>query len=374
MLHAIGYATTSPRGKLKPYEFKRKTPQAHEVQIDVHYCGVCHSDVHQARNEWQNTNYPCMPGHEIIGVVGAVGPNVKKFKVGDTVGVGCMINSCKSCESCKEGLEQYCEKGATGTYNGNLREPQKHENTYGGYSNMIVVKEDFVLKIPKNLPAESVAPILCAGITTYSPLRHWKVGKGTKVGVIGLGGLGHMAIKLARAMGAEVTAITSSKDKMTDAKKLGAKQVILSSDSAAMKKAESSLDFMISTIPQPHDANQHIPLLKRDGVLTIVGCIAPLSKPLDISGMIMDRRVLATSLIGGVAETQEVLNFCSKHNILPDTQLIEISEVNKVFDELDNGEVDYRYVIDMSSLAGEHENKGLLETLGYTPRGKRKAH
>ena len=373
MVQAFGIATKSATGKLKPYDFKRRDPKDREVQISVQYCGVCHSDVHQARNEWNNTNYPCMPGHEIIGVVEKIGSKVKKFKVGQLVGVGCMIDSCKNCESCEEGLEQYCKKGATATYNGNFREPQKHENTFGGYSNKVIANEDFVLKIPKNLAPESAGPILCAGVTTYSPLRYWNVGPDHKVGILGLGGLGHMAIKLARAMGAEVTAITSHKSKSNDAKKIGAHHVLVSTDKAAMKRAESSLDFILSTLPQPHDANPHIALLKRDGVLTIVGCIAPLTKPLDLSNMVMDRRILATSLIGGIKETQEVLNFCSKHNILPDTKLIGVDEINDAFDELNKGEVDYRYVIDMDTLVGHAENKTFLEALGAT-EGKRKPH
>ncbi|MBC7753196.1 MAG: NAD(P)-dependent alcohol dehydrogenase [Moraxellaceae bacterium] len=365
MVQALGYATKSAKGKLKPLEFKRKDPAGNEVQISVKYCGVCHSDVHQARNEWSNTNYPCMPGHEIIGVVEKKGAKVKNLKVGELVGVGCMIKSCQNCESCKEGLEQYCTKGATATYNGNIREPKKSKNTFGGYSDKIVVSEDFVLKIPKKLAPESVAPILCAGVTTYSPLRYWKIGPGHKVAIVGFGGLGNMGVKIAKAMGAEVTVVTAHKEKMADAKKIG-NAAILSTDKKAMKKAASSFDFILSTIPQPHDANPFIALLKRDGVLTIVGCIAPLSKPLDLGPMIMDRRVLASSLIGSIAETQEVLDFCAKHNILPDTKLIEIDEINKAFDDLDKGEVNYRYVIDMSSLAGQHENKPLLKKIGIT--------
>ena len=373
MLQSIGYATESATGALKPFEFLRKNPTENEVQIAVQYCGICHSDVHQAKNEWKNTNYPCMPGHEVVGVVEKIGPKVKNFKVGEVVGVGCMINSCQKCEACLEGLEQYCEKGATATYNGNMRNPKDHENTYGGYSNQMVVRENFVLKIPKNLEPEAVAPILCAGVTTYSPLKKWNVGPKHKVGIIGYGGLGHMAIKIATAMGAEVTAITSNEDKVQDAKKI-AKHVLLSSDKDAMKKAEKSFDFMISTIPQPHDANPFIKLLKRDGVLTIVGCIAPLTKPLDLSEMIMDRRTLSTSLIGGISETQEVLNFCAKHDILPDTKLIGVDEINDAFKEIDKGEIDYRYVIDLSSLAGHAENKGILETIGFIPESKRKPH
>lgn len=366
MVRAVGYAAKSASSKLKPFEFFRKNIGAKEVQIDIKYCGVCHSDVHQARDEWGNTVFPCMPGHEIIGTVTKVGRSVKKFKAGDLVGVGCMVDSCRKCKSCQEGLEQYCEQGALATYNGNLREPKEHPEdlTYGGYSDKIVVSENFVLRIPKKLAPEAAGPILCAGVTTYSPLRFWKVGKGTKVGIVGIGGLGHMAIKIAKAMGAEVTAITHTKSKSADAKAMGAAHVLVSTDQKAMKAAESSLDLILSTIPQPHDVNPYTELLKRDGVLTIVGCIAPLTKPLDVSKMIMDRRILATSLIGGIAETQEVLDFCAKHGILPDTKLIAIDEVNEAFDALDKGEVDFRYVIDMSTLSGKHESKGLLKSMG----------
>jgi len=374
MIPALGYATKTSRGKLKPYEFTRHNPKPDEVLIAIRYCGVCHSDVHQARNEWQNTNYPCMPGHEIIGSVEKVGSKVTKFKEGDVVGVGCMIGSCKQCDACREGLEQLCARGATATYNGNMRNPQPKQNTFGGYSNKIVVHQDFVLSIPKNLEAEAVAPILCAGITTYSPLRQWKAGPGKKVGVIGIGGLGHVAIKLAKAMGAEVTAITGTKSKMADARRIGADHVIYSEDKKAMKNGEHSLDLILSTIPQAHDVNPYIELLKRDGVLTIVGCLVPLSEPLDMSKMVMDRRTLATSVIGGIAETQEVLEFCAQHNILPDTKLIGIDQINDAFDDLDHGDVDFRYVIDMSSLEGRHERKGLMQKIGYVPKAKKTSH
>lgn len=365
MVHAIGYAAKTSSSELKPYEFERRQPKANDVLIDIQYCGICHSDVHQARNEWKNTVYPCMPGHEIIGVVQAVGSSVTKFSEGDLVGVGCMVDSCHECTNCKEGLEQYCEKGFLATYNGNGREPSKENLTYGGYSNKIVVREDFVLRIPKNLAPEIAGPILCAGVTTYSPLKYWKVGPGTKVGVVGIGGLGNMAVKLAVAMGAEVTAITSHAAKEKDARNMGAKHVILSSDSEAMKKGEKSLDFILSTIPQPHDANPFFSLLKRDGTLTVVGCIAPLTKPIDLSQLIMDRRKMGTSLIGSIEETQEVLDFCAKHNIGPDTKLIGVEEINEAFNQVDKGEVDYRFVIDMSSIEGKEENRPILEKLGF---------
>ncbi|MBC7660708.1 MAG: NAD(P)-dependent alcohol dehydrogenase [Chitinophagaceae bacterium] len=368
MIQAIGYATKSAHAALKPYEFTRPDPKANEVQIKITHCGICHSDVHQARNEWNNTLYPCMPGHEIIGRVEKTGSAVKKFKTGDIVGVGCMVDSCKECPSCKEGLEQYCEseKGFLATYNGNQRMPSPENHTYGGYSNLIVVREDFVLTIPQNLDPAAAGPILCAGVTTYSPLRHWGVKSGHKVGIIGLGGLGHMAVKLAKAMGAEVSVITTSKEKREDALALGAKEVILSDDNADMKKHKSSFDFILSTIPQPHDVNPYAELLKRDGVITIVGCIAPLTKPLDMSKLLMDRRSLGTSLIGGIKETQEVLDFCSKHNIQPNTRLVSVDKINEAFDEIDAGKIDFRYVIDMATLAEKHEDKSILGKIGIT--------
>jgi uncharacterized zinc-type alcohol dehydrogenase-like protein len=366
MINAIGYAAKSSRDALKPYEFVRKDPAANEVQITISHCGICHSDVHQARNEWMNTVYPCMPGHEIVGTVAMIGSAVDKFKVGDLVGVGCIIDSCKECNSCLESLEQYCERGALATYNGNMQNPSKENNTFGGYSNTIVVREDFVLKIPENLDVASAGPILCAGVTTYSPLKYWKVGPEHKVGIIGLGGLGHMAVKIAVAMGAEVTVITTSKSKREDALSLGAKHTILSDSSDEMKKAEKSLDFILSTIPESHDVNPYLTLLKRDGVLTIVGCLAPLSKPIDMSPMLMGRKTLSTSLIGGIAETQEVLDFCSAHNISPNTKLIAVDQINEAFDEIDAGKVDYRYVIDMATLQGKHEDKSILGRLGLT--------
>ena len=326
------------------------------MEIDILFCGVCHSDIHQVKNEWKNTIYPCMPGHEIIGRVSKVGSTVTRFKIGDIAGVGCMIDSCHHCESCKQGLEQYCKEGFLATYNGNMRHPTEKNLTYGGYSSLIIVREDFVLQIPSNLDPAAAAPLLCAGITTYSPMKYWKIGKGTKMGIIGLGGLGHVAIKIAIALGAEVTIITTSANKMKDAKLFGATNVILSSDKEAMKKNTNSLDFILSTIPQPHDANPYIELLKRDGVLTVVGCIAPLEKSLDLSKIIPNRKSLGTSLIGGIAETQEVLDFCSKHNIVATIQKISIDKINDAFKKVDAGEVDFRYVIDMSTLAGKKES------------------
>jgi len=364
MINVVGYATKHASTDLKPMEITRQDPAENQVQIDVLFCGVCHSDVHQARNEWKNTVYPCMPGHEIVGRVVKAGADVTKFKVGDLVGVGCLVDSCHHCDACKAGLENYCEEGALATYNGNVRYPSKENLTFGGYSTTLVVREDFVLRIPANLDPAKAAPILCAGITTYSPLRHWKVGPGTKVGVVGFGGLGHMAIQLATAMGAEVTLITTSPEKEADARKLGAKDVIVSKDKDAMKAHEATLDFILSTIPTAHDINPYVTLLKREGILTVVGCIAPTTKPVDLSKMIMDRKSIGTSLIGGIAETQEVLDFCSEHNIAAHIEIIPIDKVNDAFDKVDKGEVDFRYVIDMSTLAGVKEDKSILEKVG----------
>lgn len=363
MTHTVGYAATGPHSKLKPYEFERSVPKANEVEIEILNCGICHSDVHQARNEWHNTIFPCMPGHEIVGKVVAAGSAVKKFSVGDRVGVGCLIDSCQECSACMEGLEQLCERGCLATYNGNMKTPTKENNTFGGYSSRIVVRDDYVLSIPDSLSSAEAAPILCAGVTTYSPMKRWGVGPGKKVGVIGLGGLGQMAVKIAKAMGAEVTVITTSPKKHEDALLLGASRVILSESDEQMKSGEGTLDFILSTIPESHNANIYFPLLRHDGVLTIVGCIAPLLVPTDISKMIMERKTLATSLIGGIRETQEVLDFCAKHSIKPNIKVVPIDFVNSAFDDLADGRVDFRYVIDMSSMQQKHQAKGIFERL-----------
>jgi uncharacterized zinc-type alcohol dehydrogenase-like protein len=363
MVKIIGYAANNSHADLKPMNIERSEPANNEVEITILYCGVCHSDIHQARNEWKNTVYPCMPGHEIVGRVNRVGANVTKYKVNDLVGVGCMVDSCHQCESCQEGLEQYCKNGFLATYNGNMRTPKKENLTYGGFSSLIVVREDFVLKIPENLEPAAAAPLMCAGVTTFSPMRHWKVGKGTRVGIIGLGGLGHMAIKLAIALGAQVTLITTSENKVEDAHGLGAKNVIISANDEEMKKNKDTLDFILSTIPQSHDVNPYMSLLRRDGVLTIVGCIAPLKNALDLGKMIPDRKTLSSSLIGGIAETQEVLDFCGKHNIVSNIQIIPIDKINEAFKEIDAGHVDFRYVIDMSTLANKTPEKTLMEKI-----------
>lgn len=352
MIKAIGYAAANSFSSLKPHAFDRPDLKQDEVLIEIQYCGVCHSDVHQVKNEWKNTIYPCLPGHEIIGVVKQAGAMVAKFKIGDRVGVGCMIDSCHSCPSCVEGLEQYCESetGFLATYNSHQRKPSKEHHTFGGYADNIVVKEDFVLNIPESLDSATAAPLLCAGVTTYSPMKHWNVGVGTKIGIIGIGGLGQMAIKIARALGAEVTAITTNEEKKHVALSLGAKNTINSSSDVEMSQNLNSLDFILSTIPQTHDANIYFPLLKRDGVLTIVGCIAPLKNPLDLSKILIDRKSLGTSLIGGIAETQEILEFCAEHLISSDIELISIDQINEAFTQIDKGEIPFRYVIDMKTL------------------------
>jgi alcohol dehydrogenase (NADP+) len=349
MIKAIGYAAQNSTAPLKPLEFDRQEPTANDVQIDILYCGVCHSDIHQVRNEWHNTVYPCFPGHEIVGRVVKVGDRVTKFKLGDLAGVGCMVDSCQHCDPCKSGEEQYCEgeKGWTATYNG----PQVPDgsNTYGGYSNTITVKENFALKLPENLDIKAIAPLLCAGVTTYSPLRHWGVKPGQTVGIVGFGGLGDMAVKLAVAMGARVVAFTTSPEKADDIRKLGVDEVVISTDVEAMAKYASSCDFILSTIPTKHDLNPYIKLLKRDATLVLVGALEPL-EPIDHSQVAFHRRSIAGSLIGGIAETQEVLDFCAEHGIVPDIEIIPIQKINQAFERMLAGEVKYRFVIDLESL------------------------
>ena len=349
MIKTIGYAAENATAPLKPLKFDRQEPGPHDVQIDILYCGVCHSDLHQIRNEWHNTVYPCLPGHEIVGRVSKIGQQVTKFKEGDLAGVGCMIDSCQQCEPCQAGEEQYCAgaKGWTATYNG----PQKPDgtNTFGGYSNTIVVKENFVLKVPESLDTKAVAPLLCAGVTTYSPLRHWQVKPGQQVGVVGLGGLGEMAVKLATAMGAHVVVFTTSPEKAEDMRRLGAEDAVLSTDKVAMQKYASSFDFILSTIPTKHDINPYIQLLKRDATLVLVGALEPL-EPIDHSQVAFYRRSLAGSLIGGIAETQEVLDFCAEHGIVSAVEMIPIQQINEAYERMLKGDVKYRFVIDMASL------------------------
>lgn len=348
-------ATNSLFNGLSEMEIERETPKADEVHIDILYSGVCHSDVHQAKNEWHNTIYPCVPGHEIVGRVTEVGSTVTKFQVGDLVGVGCMVDSCGVCPSCQESLENYCEGpvGFTATYNGYMKPQNKEFNTFGGYSTNITVKESFVLRIPEALDIKAAAPILCAGITTYSPLKHWDVGPGQSVAIVGIGGLGHMAVQIARALGATVTAITTTADKRAAAEQLGAHEVLISSDSAAMKAHEAQYDFILLTIPEAFDINDYVPLAKRDGALVTVGLIAPYKAPLNNQEVLMKRRSLSASSIGGIAETQEVLDFCAEHNIAPEIELIDMQDINKAYDKMIDKEVRFRYVIDMASLKQE---------------------
>ncbi|MGA2029822.1 MAG: NAD(P)-dependent alcohol dehydrogenase [Verrucomicrobiota bacterium] len=347
MYNAKAYSAQTQTAPLAPFTFQRRDPGAHDVQLQILYCGVCHTDVHIARNEWNGTTYPCVPGHEIIGRVVKTGKQVKKFKKGDIAAVGCMVDSCRTCQNCKDDLEQFCEKGATFTYNA----PDKHAGgtTYGGYSDSVVVDEAFVLHVPKNLDLAAAAPLLCAGITTYSPLRHWKVGKGQKVGVVGLGGLGHMGVKLAKAFGAHVVVFTTSPGKVQDALRLGAHEVVNSKNEDEMKKHLNTFHFILDTVAAQHDINAYLVLLKRDGTLTQVGVPAkPLS--VQVGSLIFGRRNFSGSLIGGNKETQEMLDFCGKHNITCDIELIPIQKINEAYERLVKNDVKYRFVIDMATL------------------------
>jgi uncharacterized zinc-type alcohol dehydrogenase-like protein len=348
MLEAKGYAAQNATSPLAPYRFQRRAPGANDVQIEILYCGVCHSDLHTARNEWNNTLYPSVPGHEIVGRVVAVGSSVSQFKPGDTVGVGCMVDSCQHCASCNEGLEQYCEKGFVGTYNGPAF--GGGENTYGGYSDNIVVDEKFVLRISHTENLAAVAPLLCAGITTYSPLRQWKVGPGQKVGVVGLGGLGHMAVKIAAAMGAHVVLFTTSPDKREDALRLGAKEVVVSKNADEMAAHVNSFDFILNTVAAPHNLDAFVNLLKRDATMTLVGAPATPHPSPSVFGLILKRRRIAGSLIGGIAETQEMLDFCAEHNIVSDIEMIGMQQINEAYERMLKSDVKYRFVIDMATL------------------------
>jgi uncharacterized zinc-type alcohol dehydrogenase-like protein len=347
MFEVPAYAAQNAKSPLAPFKIKRRDPGPHDIQIDILFCGVCHSDLHTVRNEWTNSVYPVVPGHEIIGRVTKAGAQVRNFKEGDLAAVGCMVDSCRKCESCREGLEQYCEVGFTGTYNAE----DKHLGgmTFGGYSKTIVVNDAFVLQVPKNLELSGVAPLLCAGITTYSPLHHWKVGKGQKVGIVGLGGLGHMGVKLAHALGAEVVLFTTSPGKKDDARRLGADEVVVSKNQAEMDKQLNSFHFILDTVSAPHDLNAYLNLLRRDGTLTLVG--APEKDPsITVFNLIMKRRQLAGSLIGGIKETQEMLDFCSDRNITSDVEVIPIQKINEAYERMLRSDVKYRFVIDMASL------------------------
>jgi alcohol dehydrogenase (NADP+) len=341
------YAAQNNTDPLAPFTIERRDPKPHDVQIQILYCGVCHSDLHFARNEWGMTVYPIVPGHEIVGKVTAVGNQVKKFKVGDLAGIGCLVDSCRECDNCKEGLEQYCLQGAVFSYNGFERDGSGI--TYGGYSKSILCHEDFVLHISDKLDLAASAPLLCAGITTYSPLRFWKVGKGTKVGILGLGGLGHMGVKLAVAMGAEVTMLSHTASKEKDAKRLGAHQFILTTDEEQVKKVTGYFDFILDTVSAQHDYNFYLAMLRTNGKMVCVG-VPPEPTPVHSMSLIFGRKSLGGSLIGGLPETQEMLDFCAEHNIVSDIELIAIKDINTAYERLLKSDVKYRFVIDMSTL------------------------
>ncbi len=351
MIKTNGYAATSDTSPLTPFPFERREPKPHDVQIDILFCGVCHSDLHTVKNEWKGTTYPVVPGHEIVGRVTKVGDQVKNFKVGDLAAVGCLVDSCHSCPCCKRNLEQYCEKTPIFTYNS--PDPDTGKVTYGGYSTIIIVDEAFVLRVPKKFREQDlpgVAPLLCAGITTYSPLKHWNIGPGKKVGVVGLGGLGHMALKLAHAMGAEVVLFTTSANKTADAKRLGADTVVISKNPAEMDKHTASLDFILDTVSASHDLNAYLKLLKVDGTLCLVG-VPPDQRPdVAVFNLIHLRKQMAGSMIGGIKETQEMLDFCAEHGITADIEMIPIQKINEAYERMLKSDVKYRFVIDSASL------------------------
>lgn len=348
MTHQVlAYAALDSNSPLIPFKFEQRKSRPDDVIIDIEYCGVCHSDLHQAKNDWGFSRYPIVPGHEVIGRVKSIGHAVTKFKVGDLVGIGCMVDSCRTCSACHSGLEQYCEQGNTGTY-GSL---DRHDQTltYGGYSQTIICSQDFVLKVPENLDTKAVAPILCAGITTWSPLRHWNIGAGSKVAIVGLGGLGHMAIKLAHALGAEVTLFTRSANKESDARELGADHVVLSTDKVQMKEVRNQFDLIIDTVPYDHDLKPYIPTLALSGTLVLVGYLGEFST--NSVPMIMGRKSIAGSVIGGIQETQELLDFCGEHNIVSDVEMIDIQNINQAYERMVKSDVKYRFVIDLKSLS-----------------------
>ena len=342
------YAAQAPDSGLTPWKYEPRGLRADDIRIEILYCGVCHTDIHFVENDWGMTTYPVVPGHEIIGRVTETGANVSNHEVGDLVGVGCMVDSCRECECCQRDLEQYCTEGAVFTYNGIDR--QDGRVTYGGYAETIVVSDRFVVKIPGKLDPSAAAPILCAGITTYSPLRHVGVKAGDKVGVVGMGGLGHMGIKFAKAMGAEVTLFTRSPGKADEAKSHGADRVIVSTDPGQMKQAAGSLNYILDTVPVEHDLNPYISCLAIDGTYILVGQLTPLEPALDPGQLIMGRRSILGSVIGGIAETQEVLDFCADHGICCETEMINIQDINQAYERMKRGDVRYRFVIDMQSL------------------------
>ena len=342
------FGAESPEAALKQMTIGRREVTAKDVEIEILFCGVCHSDLHTARNDWGGTIYPAVPGHEIVGKVTSVGSEITRFKPGEFVAVGCLVDSCRECESCKQDLEQYCLNGFTGTYNG--KEKYLGNQTFGGYSEKVVVDEHFVLKVPANLDLAATAPLLCAGITTWSPLRHWNVGKGSKVAVVGLGGLGHMAIKLAKGLGADVTLFSRTPDKTKDAMELGANAVVISTDDKQMKSVRGKFDLIIDTVPYVHDVNPYVSTLCVDGTLVLVGYLGGLEPILNTVPMILGRKTVAGSLIGGIAETQEMLDFCGEHNIVSDIEVIKMQDINEAYERMLKSDVRYRFVIDMASL------------------------
>lgn len=346
-MKTIGYAAQSAESALAPFSFERRELRPNDVAMEILYCGVCHSDLHMARNDWNWSVYPLVPGHEIIGRVTAIGGEVTRYTVGDSVAVGCMVDSCQHCDQCHKGEEQLCREGMTMTYAGRDRITQ--DITQGGYSKHLVVRQEFVLRVPDGLDLARAAPLLCAGITTYSPLRTWNVGPGSRVGVIGLGGLGHMAVKLASGLGAHVTVLSRTSDKKKDALALGADRLLVSSDQDAMAKAGSSFDLIIDTVPVKHDINPYMPLLDIDGTLVLVGQVGPLGEPSTVP-LLLGRRRVAGSPIGGIAETQELLDFCARKNILPECETIGMDQINDAFKRMERADVRYRFVIDMASL------------------------
>jgi uncharacterized zinc-type alcohol dehydrogenase-like protein len=344
---AKAYAAQNPKSALAPFTIPRRAAGQNDVAIEILYCGVCHSDLHTARDEWHNTIYPCVPGHEIVGRVTRVGEAVTKFKAGDLAAVGCMVDSCRTCATCAAGQEQYCLNMFTGTYN--AEDKILGGMTFGGYSTEIVVADAFVLRVPQGMDPAATAPLLCAGITTYSPMRHWKVGPGQKVGVVGLGGLGHMGVKFAHAFGAHVVLFTTSPGKVEDGKRLGADEVVISKDAEEMKKHAASFDFILDTVSAGHDINAYLGLLKLDGNLTLVG--APENPlPVAVFNLLLPRRSFSGSAIGGIAETQEMLDFCAEHGIVCDIEMISIQQINEAYERLLKQDVKYRFVIDMASL------------------------
>jgi uncharacterized zinc-type alcohol dehydrogenase-like protein len=347
MYSTKAYAARAANSPLGPFSFDRREPMPNDIQLDILYCGVCHSDLHTVRDEWGGTTYPCVPGHEIVGRVVKAGRDVKNFREGDLAAVGCMVDSCRTCDNCRADLEQFCDKGVVFTYNS--KDEHTGGITYGGYSKSIVVDQHFVLRISDKLDLAATAPLLCAGITTYSPLRHWKVGKGQKVGVVGLGGLGHMGVKFANAFGARVVLFTTSPGKTDDALRLGAHEVVISKNEAEMKKHAKSFDFILDTVSAQHDLNAYLSLLKRDGTLTLVGA-PPEAIPIEAFSLIHRRRQLAGSLIGGIAETQEMLDFCAERGITCDIEMISIDKINEAYERMLKSDVKYRFVIDLATL------------------------